>query len=101
MDELTTKYHAPARSRTATLLLIDSRRVPVMISLSGDMTLGREYPNANTHIRVHSEIAGRRHGEFVYNGITDEYYYIDNNSRNGTYINGQKLQPYNERGSRA
>ena len=101
MDEATTRYYSPVVSRTATLLILDARKKPIMVSLSGDMTLGREYTNASTDIRVYSEIVGRRHGEFVYDSTTDDYYYIDNNSTNGSYINGFKLPSYNERGSRA
>ncbi len=101
MDEATTRYYSPVVTRTATLLVLDSRKKPIMIPLAGDMTLGREYANASTDIRVYSEIVGRRHGEFVYDNSTDDYYYIDNNSTNGSYINGYKLPSYNERGSRA
>lgn len=101
MNEPTTQYYNPNVARAATLLVIDNRRKPLMIPLKGDMTLGREYANAITDIRVHSEIAGRRHGEFVYDSSTDDFYYIDNNSTNGTYINGFKLPQYNERGSQA
>lgn len=101
MEETTTRYYSPVVSRTATLLVLDSRKKPIMVALKGDMTLGRDYINASTDIRVYSEIVGRRHGEFIYDGSTDDYYYIDNNSTNGTYINGYKLPSYNERGSRA
>ena len=101
MNDTTTRYYNPAAAREATLMIIDNRKKPVMMSLRGDMTLGREYANATTDIRVYSEIAGRRHGEFVYDSSTDDYYYIDNNSTNGTYINGYRLPAYNERGSQA
>lgn len=96
-----TVYYAPKpiQARTATLLLVDSRRQPMMIPLIGSMAVGRDYENATTDIRVQSGIAGRRHGEFVYDSANDAYYYIDNNSTNGTYINGYKLPPFNERGT--
>ena len=82
-------------------MIVDNKKKPYMVSLKGNMTLGREYSLADTDIRVSSEITGRRHGEFVYDDSDDSYYYIDNNSTNGTFINGEKLQPYNARGSKA
>lgn len=101
MTQTKTQYYYPVEAKEATLLILDTRKRPIMIALKGDVTLGRDYPLADTDIRVHSEITGRRHGEFVYDDSEDTYYYIDNNSTNGTYINGERLQPYNQRGSRA
>ena len=101
MEEIKTQYYCPVEAKSATLLVVDNRRTPYMISLNGSMTLGRDYPLADTDIRVCSEITGRRHGEFIYDDSDDTYYYIDNNSVNGTYINGFRLQPYNQRGSKA
>ncbi len=101
MSEIKTQYYSPCVARDATLLVIDTRKKPVMIELSGNMTVGREYPEATCDIRLYSEITGRRHGEFVYDDSDDTFYYIDNNSTNGTYINGRKLEPYNQRGSKA
>ncbi len=101
MSEEKTAYYRPVAIRPATLLIIDKRNVPYIISLDWDMTLGREYPGADTNIRVQSLITGRRHGEFVHDDSDDSFYYIDNNSTNGTYINGVKLPPYNARGSKA
>lgn len=98
MNDMTV-YYAPKPVQTARLLIVDSRRVPVVVSLKGSMTLGREYAEATTDIRVNSGIAGRRHGEFFFDAASDSYYYIDNNSTNGTYINGYKLPPFNERGT--
>ena len=96
-----TQMFIPKPVRSATLLLIDNRKTPIMISLSGSATLGRDYPESDRNIRIVSSIVGRKHGEFVHDDSTDTYYYIDNNSLNGTYINGQKLQLYNNRGSKA
>lgn len=101
MSEIKTQYYSPCVARDATLLIIDTRKKPVMVALSGDTTLGREYPQSTCDIKIHSDITGRRHGEFVYDDSDDTYYYIDNNSTNGTYINGRKLEPYNQRGSKA
>ena len=99
MLEATTRYFNPLIARSATLVVIDSRKSPIMYELKGNKTLGREYAKADTDIRIESEIVGRRHGEFIYDSSTDDYYYIDNNSTNGTYINGFRMQPHNERGS--
>lgn len=101
MAEIKTQMFIPKPMRAATLLLIDNRKKPIMISLKGNATLGRDYPESTRNIRICSEIVGRAHGEFVHDDSTDTYYYIDNNSLNGTYINGVKLQPYNQRGSKA
>ena len=35
-------------------------------------------------------------GEFFYDDSADTFYYIDNNSLNGTFVNGVRLQPYNQ-----
>lgn len=101
MEENRTGVQIARAKSPAMLLIIDARRSPIIVSLTGDMTLGRDYPNATTTIRVKSEITGRRHGEFVYDEASDSFYYIDNNSTNGTFINGVLLQRYNERGSKA
>lgn len=101
MAEIKTQYYAPVAARPATLLIIDKNNTPIMWALQGDTTLGRVYPESTCDIRVDSAITGRRQGEFVYDDSDDSYYYIDNNSTNGTFINGIKLEPFNERGSRA
>ena len=101
MVEIKTQYYAPVAARPATLLIIDKNNTPIMWALQGDTTLGRVYPESTCDIRVDSAITGRRQGEFVYDDSDDSYYYIDNNSTNGTFINGTKLEPFNERGSRA
>ncbi len=101
MISYNTVYYKPKPKKAATLLIIDKSQKPKMILLSGNRTLGRDYPDANCDIRVNSKIVGRKHGEFVFDDSDGTYYYIDNNSKNGTYINGEKLAPYNERGSKA
>lgn len=85
----------------ATLLAVDCRCRPRVIPLSGNMSFGRNYNGPLCDITVQSAIVGRRHGEFLYDDNEGVYYYIDNNSLNGTYINGVRLEKYNERGSRA
>ncbi len=101
MEITKTMYYRPAPVLPATLLIIDYRCQPRVVPLRGDMSFGRIYNGPMCDITVQSAITGRRHGEFVYDDSEGVYYYIDNNSLNGTYINGQKLERYNERGSRA
>ena len=83
MSEERTEYYRPVAIRPATLLIIDKQNVPYIVSLDWDMTLGREYPGADTNIRVQSLITGRRHGEFIHDDSDDSFYYIDNNCTNG------------------
>lgn len=80
-----------AAAKTASLLLIDARRSPMMVSLTGNMTLGRERPGATAQLRVVSEIASTRHGEFYFDEATDSFYYVNYSATNGTYINGKQL----------
>ncbi|MBR2715848.1 MAG: FHA domain-containing protein [Ruminococcus sp.] len=101
MSDIKTQYYSPVATREATLFVVDNRKKPIMIALDGDMTLGREYPQSDCDIRLHSDIVTRRHGEFIYDDSDDSFYYVDNNSTNGTFINGRKLLAYNERGSKA
>ena len=94
-----TVYYTPLPPKPATLLILE-RGNPVRIEkLSGDMRLGRDDPNTHSDIRLHSAIVSRNHGDFAY--IDGTYYYKDNNSLNGTFLNGQKLQPYNDRGTKS
>ena len=101
MDNQKTMFYRPAPVLPATLLVVDCRCKPSVVPLRGDMSFGRIYNGPQCDIVVQSAIVGRRHGEFVYDDSEGVYYYIDNNSLNGTYINGVKLERYNERGSRA
>lgn len=96
-----TMYYKPKQPKPATLLILDKTRSPKMITLHCDMTIGRQYPGSDRDIKVESTIVGRKHGEFIYDDSDSSYYYIDNNSLNGTFINGEKLARYNERGSKA
>lgn len=100
-DEERTMFYAPQQngSRSAALIILDTRDKPAVIPLQGSMTFGRISDNSTCDIRVYSKITGRRHGEFIYDGMSGEYYYIDNNSMNGTYVNGNRLTPHDERGT--
>lgn len=52
--------------------------------------LGRETPENKPDIPLKSEIAGRRHGEFL--RISDQLFFVDRGSINGTFYNGEKLK---------
>ncbi|MDE5619904.1 MAG: FHA domain-containing protein [Ruminococcus sp.] len=94
-----TVYYAPLPPKPATLFILEKGRNSSIVRLSGDMTLGRKSPDSYSDITLNSCIVSRNHGEFLF--IDGAYYYKDNNSLNGTFINGYKLEGYNERGSRA
>ena len=101
MEMQKTMFYRPAPPLPATLLVVDCNCQPRVVPLKGDMTFGRIYNGPQCDILVQSAIVGRQHGKFIYDDSEGVYYYIDNNSLNGTYINGVKLQRFNERGSRA
>ena len=90
-----TSQNAGAVAKTASLLLIDARRSPMMVSLGGNMSIGRERPGATAKLRVVSEIASTNHGEFYYDEATDSFYYVNYSATNGTYINGRQLLTVN------
>ena len=94
-----TVYYTPLPPKLATLLILEKGRDVRIVCLNSDMHIGREAPNANQDIKLKSSIVSRNHGDFLY--IDGEYYYKDNNSLNGTFYNGVKLERMNERGSRA
>lgn len=96
-----TLYYKPKKQENAVLLVIDRFRRPFMVTLTGDMTVGRDYPESDRDLRIASEIMSREHGEFIFDDSDGSYYYIDNNSYNGTFINGNKLLGFNDRGSKA
>lgn len=87
--------NAGAVAKTSSLLLIDARRSPMMVSLGGNMSIGRERPGATAKLRVVSEIASTNHGEFYYDEATDSFYYVNYSATNGTYINGRQLLTVN------
>ncbi|HCA04512.1 MAG TPA: hypothetical protein DEO32_01300 [Ruminococcaceae bacterium] len=101
MEQEKTVAYTSAPVRKAALLIIDKRCVPRVLQLSGSMTFGRRHDGTLCDILADSAIVGRRHGEFVFDDASGEYYYIDNNSLNGTFINGTQLARYNQRGSKA
>lgn len=96
-----TVYYKPKPQKEASLIIIEGTVVTKTITLHGSMSFGRDYPETTSDIRVKSRIVGRNHGEFFYEPSDGAYYYMDKNSTNGSYINGIKLEPFNERGTRA
>lgn len=94
-----TVYYAPAPPKPATMLILENGKEVRVVQLNGDMRIGRDAPGYCNDIKLTSGIAGRNHGELIY--LDGVYYYRDNNSMNGTYYNGAKLMPYNEKGTKA
>ena len=101
MESEKTVGFSPAPPLAASLLIIDKRCQPTVVPLRGNMTFGRRHSGPPCDILVDSPIVGRRHGEFIFDASQGVYYYIDNNSLNGTFINGVKTEYFNERGSKA
>lgn len=86
-----TRYYAPLALKTATLLVIENAKDVRIKQLCGNMTVGRNATGVENDIALASAFVGRNHGSFIYsNGA---YYFKDNNSKNGTYINGKKIVP--------
>lgn len=96
-----TVYYQPLPPKPATLLIIEKDYDIKILTLNGSMRVGRDFYGATSEIRLHSGIVSRNHGEFIYEDSDGVYYYKDNNSLNGTYLNGRKLEKLNERGTRA
>ncbi len=60
------------------------------VQLFKNMTIGRKTPENEPDIAIDSPIVSRKHGEITV--LDGEYYYVDFNSLNGTYINGKRLK---------
>ncbi len=96
-----TVYYKPLPPKPATLLIIERGKPITLVSLDGSMTLGRASEKSTCDIKIASGIVSRNHGEFIYEDVEGIFYYRDNNSLNGTFYNGVKLEQLNERGTRA
>lgn len=58
--------------------------------LDQPVTIGR---SRRCDVRVENDSVSKVHGSVVYDPGTNEYFIIDENSRNGTRINGEPLTP--------
>lgn len=96
-----TIYYRPLPPKPATLLMLERGKQVRIISMSGTMTIGRVNNDIKNDISLSSGIVSRNHGEFIYEDTEGVYYYRDNDSLNGTFYNGKKLEKINERGSKA
>lgn len=94
-----TVYYRTLPPKPATLMILEPGANVRMVSLDGDMRVGREASGSTADIRINSAIVSRDHGEFIY--ADNSYHYKDNGSLNGTYFNGVLMRKINERGSRA
>ncbi len=68
------------------IILSDIEKEANVIRLDGSMTLGRAVPGNKPDIDIDSPIISRKHG--VFEMRPDGVYYKDEESFNGTYING-------------
>lgn len=73
MSKNKTQMFIQKQKKATTLLLVDNRKLPIMLQLSGSATMGHEYPESDREIKICSEIAGRRHGELVYDSSEGAY----------------------------
>ena len=71
-----------AESTPASYLMFDKRK----IELVAKITIGREYDN---NVMVDNKLASRHHA--VIQKIRDAYFIKDENSTNGTFVNGRKI----------
>ncbi|MBQ3022993.1 MAG: ATP-binding cassette domain-containing protein [Clostridia bacterium] len=68
------------------IIFTDIEKEAVIVRLSKNMSLGREVPGSKPDIGIDSPIMSRNHGAFSVGA--DGFYYQDNDSFNGTFING-------------
>ena len=94
-----TIYYSPPPPKPATLLILENGKPLRIVTLNGDATIGRKDENIYSDITLESIIVSRPHGRFSY--VDEQYYYQDVNSLNGTYLNGKKMKPLNERGTKS
>lgn len=79
--------HGHAMKKAVLLIFTSIRKEVTVVKLNKTMVLGRAVPTGNPDIAVDSPIISRMHGTF---SVTpDGYFYQDNDSFNGTFINGQ------------
>lgn len=94
-----TVMYKPKPPQPATVVIIGKPEEAIYsIKLNGNLTLGR---GSKVDIKLKSPIVSRVHGQFTWNDSDGCYYYMDCNSMNGTFFNGELMEKMNERGSRA
>ncbi len=54
---------------------------------------GKNIPDIDLSGIKGSELVSRKHAKFILDGNTGEIYIVDLNSTNGTFVNGQRLNP--------
>lgn len=54
--------------------------------------IGREAFKKDTNLYINEDIVSRKHAKIIYKD--DVFFIIDLGSKNGTYLNGKKLEPY-------
>jgi len=87
-----TIYIEPIRNKTPKIVWCDTKGVIREIELAEEVTLGRVSSTSSPDIGLHSTIVSREHGKFMLLG--DEYYYFDQHSGNGTWVDGLYLGAY-------
>ncbi len=87
-----TVYYRPLPTRSATILVIEKGQVVNTVLLNGSMSIGRVTKDIRNDIALTSSIAGRHHGELIWNEQEGVYYYCDCGSINGTYYNGTRIK---------
>ncbi|MDE5897952.1 MAG: FHA domain-containing protein [Treponemataceae bacterium] len=73
---------AISESNPASYLMFNKKR----IELVAKITIGREYDN---DVVIDNKLASRRHA--IIQKIRDAYFIKDENSTNGTFLNGKKI----------
>ena len=92
-----TEFYYQDKVFDAMLFVFDANGKMSKYLLDDRTSIGRKTPQNNPTVALFSSIVSRNHGEI--NFIGGKYYYTDNDSANGTYINGTligKKSPQNQ-----
>jgi hypothetical protein len=89
----------PADGNARLALRVDDRLI-VTVPVDGSVVLGREEPSPVAGACRGDTNVSRRHAEVTARG-PDDVVIADIGSRNGTYVNDEKIAPDTERGLRA
>ena len=81
-----TEFYYQDKVFDAMLFVFDANGKMSKYLLDDRTSIGRKTPQNNPTVALFSSIVSRNHGEI--NFIGGKYYYTDNDSANGTYING-------------